>query len=90
MCGIARKFKILDDDNSKGLDIKEFTKGVTEHTFHWTPAQIKLVFDKFDTVKDGQISYDEFVVAIRGPMNHRRQQMCLLAFEVFTTSFYYQ
>ena len=82
ICGISRKFRIMDDNNSKTLDIKEFTKGITEHTLGWTPAQVKIVFDAFDMEKNGQISYDEFLVNLRGPMNERRHQMCLLAFEV--------
>jgi calcyphosin len=82
ICGIARSFRIMDDNNSKTLDISEFTKGITEHTLGWSPAQVKQIFDCFDTEKNGQISYDEFLVQIRGPMNTRRQQMCLLAFEV--------
>ena len=72
----------MDDDNSKTLDISEFTKGISEHTLDWSPAQVKQIFDLFDTEKNGQISYDEFLVHLRGPMNDRRTQMCLLAFEV--------
>lgn len=72
----------MDDNNSKTLDISEFTKGITEHTMNWSPAQIKVIFDSFDKEKNGSITYDEFLVALRGPMNDRRQQMSLLAFEV--------
>ena len=86
ICGIARSFRIMDDNNSKTLDISEFSKGITEHTLGWSTAQVKQIFDCFDTEKNGQISYDEFLVQIRGPMNTRRQQMCLLAFEVLPSS----
>ena len=79
---MARSFRIMDDNNSKTLDICEFTKGISEHTLTWSPAQVKTVFDSFDKEKNGNITYDEFLVALRGPMNDRRQQISLLAFEV--------
>ena len=82
ICGIGRKFRIMDDNNSKTLDIGEFTKGVSEHTLSWNTTQIKAVFDFFDQEKNGQISYDEFLVALRGPLNERRKQFVYLAFEI--------
>lgn len=72
----------MDDNNSKTLDISEFTKGVSEHTLTWNNAQVKAVFDFFDQEKNGQISYDEFLVALRGPLNDRRKQFVYLAFEI--------
>ena len=72
----------MDDNNSKTLDINEFTKGVAEHTLAWSPAQVKTVFDFFDQEKNGQVSYDEFLVAVRGPLNERRKQFVYMAFEI--------
>ena len=72
----------MDDNNSKTLDIAEFTKGVSEHTMGWNTTQIKAVFDFFDQEKNGQISYDEFLVALRGPLNEKRKQFVYLAFEI--------
>ena len=72
----------MDDDNSKSISLKEFTKAVKEHTFTWTPEQIKLVFDHFDEDKSGEISFDEFLQGVRGELNERREQLVLLAFQV--------
>ena len=36
----------------------------------------------FDTNKDGQLSFDEFLRAIRGPMNQRRKDMVHQAYNV--------
>jgi hypothetical protein len=53
---------------------------VKEHVMNWTPEQVRLVFDKFDSDKSGSISYDEFLVGIRGELNDRRRQLCSASF----------
>jgi len=80
--GLARKFKIADDDGSGSIDLSEFTKVISEHAFAWTPAQIKSVFDLFDKDRSGTISFNEFLHGVKGPMNERREQLVLMAFEV--------
>jgi Ca2+-binding EF-hand superfamily protein len=82
IAGIARKFRIMDDDNSGSLDIDEFTKAMKETKMKWTPAEVKEVFDYFDDDKSGDIKYDEFLVGVRGEMNKRRAQLVLLAFDI--------
>jgi 6,7-dimethyl-8-ribityllumazine synthase len=80
--GIARKFRIIDDDNSKSIDLDEFKKAINEHAMNWTAEQIKTVFDFFDRDKSGSISYEEFLRGVREPMNARRQQFVFQAFQV--------
>jgi len=80
--GLQRKFRIMDDDNSKSISLVEFTKAATEHTMNWTPGQVKLVFDFFDRDKSGSISFDEFIQGVRGQLNERRQQLVLQAFAI--------
>lgn len=80
--GLSRKFKVIDDDNSGSVDLKEFTKAIKEHSLDWTAKQIKLVFDFFDQDKSGTISFDEFLVGVRGELNDRRRQLVLQAFEI--------
>lgn len=79
--GLARKFKIADDNHNGTLDIQEFTKVINEHKLGWTAAQIKLVFDRFDDDKSGSITYDEFLFAVRGALNERRKGLVLLAYQ---------
>ena len=40
-----------------------------------------MVFDHFDADHGGSISYDEFLVGVRGELNERRKQLVLLAFK---------
>jgi Ca2+-binding EF-hand superfamily protein len=72
----------MDDDNSGSLDYSEFNKAVIEHKLTWTPAQTKLMFDHFDIDKNGTISYEEFVRSVRGPLNDKRKQFVMQAFQV--------
>lgn len=82
IAGLSRKFKIIDDDGSGQIDITEFTKAIQEHALHWTVAQIQKVFDNFDTDKSKSISFDEFLLGVRGTLNDRRCQIVLQAFEI--------
>lgn len=80
--GLARKFRIMDDDNSGKLSLDEFTKGVKELDLSWSVIQTKAVFDSFDTDHVGGISYNEFLRGARGEINENRKQLVLQAFEI--------
>lgn len=55
----------MDDDGNKKLNIEEFTKGLEESGLDVSEDEAKEIFDKFDTDGDGNVSVDEFIVAIR-------------------------
>jgi Ca2+-binding EF-hand superfamily protein len=81
--GLARKFRIMDDDGSGNLNYQEFRKGIKECGLTTlTEKQIKHLFLYFDQDDSGTISYDEFLVGVRGVMNERRKEMVKLAFKV--------
>ena len=80
--GLGRKFRIADDDGSGSIDFVEWTKMVAEHALHWTPAQLKVVFDFFDRDQSGTLTFTEFLKGVRGALNDRRKQLVLLAFEI--------
>jgi len=62
----------MDDDNSKSLCKAEFNKAVQDFGLGFTTAQCSTLFEYFDVDSSGSISYDEFLRAIRGPMNMGR------------------
>jgi len=78
--GLARQFKIFDDNNTKSLDCDEFSKAVRDFRIDLSPNEIKVVFGLFDRDGSGEVHYDEFLRTVRGEMNERRRNIALLAF----------
>jgi hypothetical protein len=80
--GLARKFKIIDDDNSKSISFDEFCKAIDEAALTWSVEQKKWLFEHFDRDNNGSISFDEFLGTVRGVLNERRKQFVLMAYEL--------
>lgn len=71
----------MDDNNSKSLDKYEFTKAMTDYMLGFTEGEIQKLFAYFDFDRSGLIEFDEFVRAIRGPMNANRKKFVAQAFK---------
>lgn len=71
----------MDDNNSKSLDKYEFTKAMTDYMLGFTEGEIQKLFGYFDFDRSGLIEFDEFIRAIRGPMNPARKKIVLQAFK---------
>jgi len=80
--GLARSFKIMDDMGDGQLDREDFKWGLYDYGIHLDDSQFDLLLDTFDKNGDGMISFDEFLVTIRGPMNERRKNLCMMAYDV--------
>ncbi|CAG5131809.1 unnamed protein product [Candidula unifasciata] len=79
--GLARTFKIMDDDESRTLDKKEFAKGIHDYGLvEFDKAQIDELFQIFDKDNNGHIDFDEFLVRLRPPMNQNRKNLIYQAF----------
>lgn len=78
--GIARQFKIMDDNNSKTLNQDEFIKALRDFQVGLTLQEQISLFTYFDRDANGSLSYDEFLVILRGPMNNFRQRIVDQAF----------
>ena len=78
--GLARQFKIMDDDNSKELDMQEFTKALRDYRVEISNGDIQALFRYIDRNRSGAIDYDEFLRAVRGPMNGFRKALVKQAF----------
>lgn len=83
--GLARQFKIFDDNNSGSLDLAELTKATRDFKVDLTSNEIKILFNILDADQCGEIKYDEFLREIRGEMNQSRRKLVDQAFSKLDT-----
>lgn len=57
------------------LDKFEFSKAMTDYMLGFSEGDLSTLFRTCDIDHSGLIDYDEFLRAIRGPMNASRQQI---------------
>lgn len=79
--GLQKQFKIMDDDDSKTLNSAEFNKALIDYKLGFSKAECLTLFNYFDVDTSGTITYDEFIRAIRGPMNMARKKIVAQAFK---------
>lgn len=80
--GLARTFKIMDDDASRSLDRKEFAKGIHDYGLvEMTKDDCEKIFTIFDRDGSGTIDFDEFLENLRPPMNNTRKSLIRKAFQ---------
>lgn len=79
--GLGRTFKIMDDDQSRSLDIKELRKGIHDYGVVMENNEVDEVFQKIDVDGSGQLDFDEFLKALRPPMNNGRKGLIRKAFQ---------
>ena len=70
----------MDDNHSLTLDWNEFIKACHDFRVTLPDADLKTLFGAFDINKDGSVSYDEFLRAVRGPMSPMREKIVREAF----------
>ena len=70
-------FKAMDRNRNGSLDPVEFKYAMRDYGVGLTEPEITAIIKNFDSNKDGKLSFNEFLVAIRGDLNPRRQKMAL-------------
>lgn len=78
--GLARNFRIADDNGNKKLDREEFEEVLNYSGLFPTSANMTKLFNHFDISGDGNISLDEFYTALQGDLNPRRLDIVMKAF----------
>ncbi|XP_026794604.2 calcyphosine-like b isoform X2 [Pangasianodon hypophthalmus] len=78
--GLGRAFRIMDDDNSRTLDLKEFMKGLNDYGVLMEKDEAIALFQQFDRDGSGQIDFDEFLLTLRPPMSNARKEVIMQAF----------
>ncbi|XP_042365913.1 calcyphosine-like b isoform X3 [Plectropomus leopardus] len=77
---LGRTFKVLDDDNSRSLELKEFLKGLNDFGILIEKKEALALFERFDRDGNGTIDFDEFLVTLRPPMSKARKEVVMQAF----------
>lgn len=63
--GLGKAFRIIDDDNSRDLNLSEFKKAIDSYRVGLNDEETKVIFKFVDRQGNGAIDYDEFLRSIR-------------------------
>lgn len=75
-------FKAIDRNRNNSVDPIEFKYAMRDYGIPISDAEVTQIVKYFDTNKDGKISFDEFLRAVRGELNERRTEMVHMAYKV--------
>jgi len=85
---LGLQFRLLDSEKSGGLSRAEMEEGFAKfmrgYGITLTRNEIDELFKMFDKDHSGSISYDEFLVGIRGGMNDFRKDLVRQAYDVIS------
>lgn len=79
---LGRIFRLMDEDDNRRLDPRELQVGLGHYGLDMSDAEISQLMGAVDKDKSGKMNMSEFLIAIRGHINQRRQQMIGMAFKV--------
>uniref|UniRef100_A0A8C6KBF3 Calcyphosine-like b n=1 Tax=Nothobranchius furzeri TaxID=105023 RepID=A0A8C6KBF3_NOTFU len=78
--GLGRTFRIMDDNENRSLDFKEFLKGLNDYGLLMEKDEASALFQLFDRDSSGTIDFDEFLITLRPPMSKARKEVVMQAF----------
>ncbi|XP_070213749.1 calcyphosin-like protein isoform X3 [Bos mutus] len=78
--GLGRVFRIMDDNNNRTLDFKEFVKGLNDYAVVMEKEEAEELFRRFDKDGNGTIDFNEFLLTLRPPMSRARKEVIMQAF----------
>ena len=70
----------MDDDGSKSISLYEFGKACKDFKVGISEDNVPILFEQFDSNRDGTLNIDEFLMAIRGELNDFRTAIVEKAF----------
>lgn len=79
---LAMVFKVFDDNGDRKLTVYELQEGLNNFGIHISKKDADILFNILDRHKDGVVTFDEFMYAIRGEINEFRQGWIRKAFAV--------
>jgi len=84
--GLTVMFKAMDRNGDRNLDPTEFKYAMRDYGIRISDLEVNAIVKYFDKDKNGKISFDEFMRAIRGELNERRLKLIHMAFAVLDRS----
>lgn len=84
MSCLERAFRLMDEDDSKELSLSEFRLGCRKFGLaakEVSDDDLRILFNAFDSNGNGSLSYDEFLVGLRGNMSPQRKKWVRHAFD---------
>jgi len=81
LIALQRTFSMLDTNQSGTLDQYEFTNAIQTHGLDVDQKDIAGLFKAFDRNGDGEISFNEFISAVVGPLSDHRKQIIVRTFK---------
>ena len=70
--GLRILFRAMDRNRNNSLEPMEFKYAMRDFGVDLSEVEVSQILKYFDTNKDGKLSFDEFLRAIRGELNERR------------------
>eukprot|EP00331_Platyophrya_macrostoma_P029949 CAMPEP_0176456796 /NCGR_PEP_ID=MMETSP0127-20121128/31510_1 /TAXON_ID=938130 /ORGANISM="Platyophrya macrostoma, Strain WH" /LENGTH=527 /DNA_ID=CAMNT_0017846841 /DNA_START=40 /DNA_END=1623 /DNA_ORIENTATION=- len=78
---VGRLIQEFDRDGSGYLDQNEFTRFLSKAGIFLTTQELRSLYDLYDTNRDGNINYSEFIQIIRNEMSEKRLAVVKHAFQ---------
>lgn len=80
--GLQRSMRIMDDNGDKKLSKQELKSGLSDFGVDINFQELDHIMSYFDLDRNGSISFDEFLIGMRGEMNERRLGFVRQAFQL--------
>jgi len=80
--GLSKRFRIMDGDKSGTVGPNELKIGLQQIGLEMDGKQIGFLLDAIDTEDNGSVTFDEFMVAVRGQINDVRKKLIMQAYNV--------
>jgi len=79
---LGRIFRLMDTDDNRRISADELQTGLEHYGLYIERPQIEMLLGALDKDNSGNLRVDEFLMAIRGGINQRREKMINMAFKV--------
>jgi len=79
---LGRVFRLMDTDDDRRISPEELQRGMAHYGVPMSADEVQQLIAALDRDNSGNVRLSEFLIAIRGAINQRRQKMIDMAFKV--------